>query len=67
MLLFQHSHPAVYQTYKAARMIVDLHKAIKKAEVEDWFSVIADIWAASLWGGAFVLSDGSEIMFLKNS
>ncbi|MBI9065569.1 MAG: hypothetical protein JEZ14_26535 [Marinilabiliaceae bacterium] len=35
MLLFQHSHPAVYQTYKAARIIVDLHKAKKKEEVED--------------------------------
>ncbi len=34
MLLFQHNQPQVYQTYKAARIIVDLHKATKKEEEE---------------------------------
>ena len=34
MLLFEHSHPEVYQNYKAARIIVDLHKGGKKEEVE---------------------------------
>ena len=34
MILFQQSHPMVYQTYKAARIIVDLHKGKKKEEEE---------------------------------